>query len=120
VSSPTQLARESFFSPALIENPYAVYKRFRDKGDIHHIKREAGPPLWVVFSHAECCQLFRDPRLTAKRSGSMLAALPQDRQAEFAPLAHMLGLWMLFLDAPEHSRLRKLMDKCFSTDVIDG
>jgi cytochrome P450 len=74
----------------------------------------------VVFSHAECCQLFRDPRLTAKRSGSMLAALPQDRQAEFAPLAHMLGLWMLFLDAPEHSRLRKLMDKCFSTDVIDG
>jgi hypothetical protein len=30
---------------------------------------------------------------------------PRIGQAEFAELARMLGLWLLFLDAPEHSRL---------------
>jgi len=32
----------------------------------------------------------------------------------------MLGLWMLFIDAPEHSRLRKLMNKGFSPAVAES
>jgi len=32
----------------------------------------------------------------------------------------MLSLWLLFIDAPEHSRLRKLMNKGFSRLVVDG
>ena len=32
----------------------------------------------------------------------------------------MLSLWLLFIDAPEHSRLRKLMNKGFSRIVVDG
>jgi len=31
----------------------------------------------------------------------------------------MLSLWLLFIDAPEHSRLRKLMNKGFSRVVVD-
>jgi len=49
-----------------------------------------------------------------------LQALPPERQAEFAELARMLGLGLLFLDAPEHSRLRKLMNKGFSPAVAEG
>jgi cytochrome P450 len=32
----------------------------------------------------------------------------------------MLDLWMLFMDAPEHSRLRKLMNKGFSPAVAES
>jgi cytochrome P450 len=32
----------------------------------------------------------------------------------------MLSLWLLFIDAPEHSRLRKLMNKGFSPAVAEG
>jgi cytochrome P450 len=32
----------------------------------------------------------------------------------------MLTLWLLFIDAPEHSRLRKLMNKGFSPAVAEG
>jgi cytochrome P450 len=32
----------------------------------------------------------------------------------------VLSLWLLFIEAPEHSRLRKLMNKGFSRVVVDG
>ena len=31
------------------------------------------------------------------------------RQAEFSELARMLGLWMIFMDPPEHTRLRRIV-----------
>jgi hypothetical protein len=42
-----------------------------------------------------------------------LLTLPPEQRAEFSELARLLGLWMLFIDAPEHSRLRKPMNKGF-------
>jgi len=54
-----------------------------------------------------------DPRLTAKRTGTLIDEFPADKQKEFADLARMLSLWMLFFDAPEHTRLGKLMNKGF-------
>jgi hypothetical protein len=50
----------------------------------------------------------------------MLLLLPVDRQAEFSELARMLGLWMIFMDPPEHTRLRKLLNKGFAPAAIEG
>jgi cytochrome P450 len=105
--------KKTLFSEALIQDPYRIYQQFLEEGPIHYIERGAAPGLWAVFSYAHCAALLKDSRVTAKRSGATLLAFPPERRAEFAPLAHQLGLWMLFLDAPEHSRLRKLMNKGF-------
>jgi cytochrome P450 len=32
----------------------------------------------------------------------------------------MVGMWMIFMDAPEHTRLRKLMNKGFSPAVVES
>jgi cytochrome P450 len=32
----------------------------------------------------------------------------------------MQGLWLMFMDAPEHKRLRKLLNKGFSSAAIEG
>jgi cytochrome P450 len=37
----------------------------------------------------------------------------------FTELSRMLGLWMLFIDPPEHPRLRKLVNKGFSPAVME-
>jgi cytochrome P450 len=50
----------------------------------------------------------------------MLLSLPLSRQAEFAELARMLGLWLIFMDPPEHTRLRKLLNKGFSASAVEG
>src|SRR5215469_12758109 len=45
---------------------------------------------------------------------------PAEKQKEFAELARTFSLWMLFFDAPEHTRLRKLMNKGFSPAAIES
>jgi cytochrome P450 len=76
--------------------------------------------VWAVFNHADCSAATRDPRLSAKRTGRLLFTLPEEQQAEFKELARMMGQWMIFMDAPEHTRLRKLMNKGFSPAVAEG
>jgi len=49
----------------------------------------------------------------------MLLPLPLSRQSEFSELARMLSLWLIFMDPPEHTRLRKLLNKGFSPSVVD-
>ncbi len=112
--------KKTLFTEALLQNPYPIYQRFLEEGPIHYIDRGPGPGLWAVFNYANCVSLLKDQRLSAKRSGALLLVLPPEKRSEFARLAHMLGLWMLFLDAPEHSRLRKLMNKGFAPAVAES
>jgi hypothetical protein len=76
--------------------------------------------VWSIFSHADCSSIAKDPRLSAKRAQQMLLPLPISRQAEFSELARMLGLWLIFMDAPQHTRLRKLLNKGFAAAAIEG
>jgi cytochrome P450 len=46
--------------------------------------------------------------------------LPPERQAEFSELARLFSLWLIFMDAPEHTRLRKLLNKGLSPAVVEG
>lgn len=106
------------FTDEILRDPYPTYRRFLEDGQIHRITYGGG--RWAVFRHAICSSIIRDPRLSARRIGAVLLAFPPEKQAEFAELARMLELWLLFLDPPEHSRLRKLMNKGFSPGVAEA
>ena len=111
-------AKKTLFTEGFLQDPYPIYQRFLEEGPIHYV--DWGPGMWAVFRYADCSSILKDSRLSAKRSAALLLALPAEKRAEFAELARMLGLWMLFIDAPEHSRLRKLMNKGFSPAVAES
>jgi cytochrome P450 len=110
--------KKTLFAEGFLQDPYPIYQRFLEEGPIHYV--DWGPGIWAMLSYADCSSILKDSRLSAKRAGALLLALPAERRAEFAELAHMLGLWMLFIDAPEHSRMRKLMNKGFSPAVAES
>jgi len=119
VSDPQAAPATRFlFTDELAQDPYPTYRRFLEAGQIHPAGYGAGG--WALFRHADCSSLIRDNRLSARRSGAMLRVLPSERQAEFAELARLLGMGLLFLDEPEHGRLRKLMNKGFSPAVVEA
>jgi len=118
--TPVQAAKKTFFTPELIENPYPIYQRFLEEGPAHYLDRGPGPGIWGIFSYADCASLLKDQRVSAKRSDALLAGFTPEQRAGFAPLAEMLRYWMLFLDPPQHSRLRKLMTKGFSPAVMEA
>ncbi len=90
------------------------------EGPLHFLDVAGKWAVWSIFSHAECSSIAKDPRLSAKRAQQQILLLPIDRQAEFSELARMLGLWLIFMDPPEHTRLRKLLNKGFSAVALEG
>ncbi len=108
------------FSDEVLQNPYPTYARLLEEGPIHYVDVGSKWAVWSVFSHAECSALAKDARCSAKRAQQMLLPLPFSRQSEFSELARMMGLWLIFMDPPEHSRLRKLLNKGFSAAAIEA
>ena len=111
--------KKAVFSDEILQDPYPTYARLHEEGPLHYI--EVGKwAVWSIVSHAECASIAKDPRLSAKRAKQMLLPLPISRQSEFSELARMLGLWLIFMDPPEHTRLRKLLNKGFSAAAVEG
>jgi len=115
---PPPLSAKEFFTPEFLRDPYPSYRRYLDGRGLQFVTFHGG--VWAVFKHADCSTFLRDPRLSAKRTGTLLDEFPAEQQKDFAELARTLSLWMLFFDAPEHTRLRKLMNKGFSPVAIES
>ncbi|HEX8836815.1 MAG TPA: cytochrome P450 [Candidatus Acidoferrum sp.] len=115
---PPPLSANEFFTPEMLKDPYPIYRRYLDGPGLQFLTIHGG--VWAAFKHADCSTFLRDPRLSAKRTGILIDEFPAEKQKEFAELARTLSLWMLFFDAPEHTRLRKLMNKGFSPVGIES
>ena len=115
---PAPLSAKEFFTPEFLRDPYCTYRRYLDGPGVQYLDIHGG--VWAVFKHADCSSFLRDPRLSAKRTGILIDEFPAEKQKEFAELARTFSLWMLFFDAPEHTRLRKLMNKGFSPAAIES
>lgn len=105
--------KKAIFSQEILQDPYPTYARLHAEGPLHFLDVGGKWAVWSIFSHSECSSIAKDPRLSAKRAQQMILPLPFSRQAEFAELTRMLGLWLIFMDPPEHTRLRKLLNKGF-------
>ncbi|MGA9304393.1 MAG: cytochrome P450 [Candidatus Sulfotelmatobacter sp.] len=112
--------KKVLFTDEILQDPYPAYARLHEEGPLHYLDVDGKWALWSIVSHAECSSAAKDPRLSAKRSRQMIVSLPLSRQSEFSELARMLGLWLIFMDPPEHTRLRKLLNKGFSPAAIEG
>ncbi|MGA8269848.1 MAG: cytochrome P450 [Candidatus Acidiferrales bacterium] len=119
--APINPVRKVLFTDEFVQDPYPTYRRLLAEGPLHFVDVSGGLwGIWAVFSHAECSAIAKDPRLSAKRIDRMLVTLPMARQDEFKELVRMIGMWMIFIDAPEHTRMRKLMNKGFSPSSAEA
>src|SRR5271168_2536201 len=106
--------RKVLFTDEIVQDPYPTYRQLLEEGPLHFVDVSGGMwGVWAVFHHAECSAVAKDPRLSVRRTEGMLFTLPPERQNDFKELVHMLGLWMIFIDPPEHTRMRKLMNQGF-------
>jgi len=114
-------APKNLFTPEFVQDPYPTYRKLLDQGPLHYVEVSGGSwPVWAVFGYADCSAATRDQKLSVKRTGRLLLTMPEAQQSEFRELTRMMGMWMIFMDAPEHTRLRKLMNQGFSPAVTEG
>jgi cytochrome P450 len=97
--------------PAHRADPYPIYRQIREGGPL--VLPESN--LVVFSSFAECDEVLRHPSSCSDR---MKSTITQRAIADGAPV-HPFGTpSFLFLDPPDHTRLRKLVSKAFSPKVV--
>ena len=105
------------FDSDFIANPYKTYQHLRTTAPLLWTdKFRSG--AWLVTRYADVLAGLHDPRLSSQRSHTLTAALPGKVQSEFSKFNEIFSKWMLFLDPPHHSRLRKLLNKEFTPNMI--
>jgi len=92
---PAPLSAKEFFTSEFLKDPYPTYRRYLDGSGLQHIDIHGG--VWAVFKHADCSTFLRDPRLSAKRTSTLIDEFPAEKQKEFAELARTLSLLDAFL-----------------------
>ncbi|MFM9367330.1 cytochrome P450 family protein [Streptomyces sp. Da 82-17] len=97
--------------PDFVRDPYPVYAALRAQGPVHHVRPPEGEELWLVVGHEACRAALVDPRLTRDVRKVDLALHPygEGGGADNPALSHML-----LRDAPDHTRLRRLVAREFS------
>ena len=109
---------ESFlFRPERLADPYPAYRRVRARDPIHW---DEVVRVWVLTRYTDVAALLGDPRLSADRVSVMREWLPDSRRDELTALYDALGLQLLFLDGPEHRRLRSLVNRAFTPRVVEA
>ncbi|MFE2555841.1 cytochrome P450 [Streptomyces sp. NBC_00090] len=91
-------------------NPYPYYARLRDSGPVHEVRTPDGFQFWLVVGHDEGRAALADPRLA--KSPSVIGVRP--------PEEDIIGVHLLGADAPDHTRLRRLVTGEFTGRRVES
>ena len=97
------------FAPEHRADPHPVWRRLRSEDPVH-----ASPRGWLVTRYRDATAVLRDHRFSAspthRRGGDLVPTGPRQ------PGTRLL----VFLDPPDHTRLRGLVNKAFTPQVVRG
>lgn len=103
------------FDADFVRDPYPHYAALREAGPIHWTDALFNG-AWVVTRHADVDAVLRDPGLSAQRTAGWVKRVDGgDRrsQAELRAFQHLFSRAMIFLDAPDHTRVRTVLGAGF-------
>jgi cytochrome P450 len=111
VAGPQELLLQ-LLDPANRANPYAVYEQFRAGGPMHMPDSN----LTIFSSFRDCDEALRHPASSVDRQKS---AMVQRLAADGVNTRPQGPPMFLFLDPPDHTRLRRLVSKAFVPKVVN-
>jgi cytochrome P450 len=101
--------------PAFVANPYPRYAELREADQLHQ-SREG---MWVLTRHADVLASLRDTRLSSDPR-HVDSTEGRRRPSQVLPFGGDTPPIMLFLDPPDHTRLRKLANKAFTPRAVEA
>jgi cytochrome P450 len=111
VAAPQELLAQ-LLDPANRADPYPLYQQFHARGPM--LMPDVN--LMVFSRFRDCDEVLRDPSSSVDRFKSTAA---QRMFADGMPTRPLGAQGFLFLDPPDHTRLRKLVSKAFVPKVVN-
>jgi hypothetical protein len=102
--------------PAVLADPFPLYRRMQDEDPVHWSPRLKG---WVLTRYDDVKRVCLDTdSWSSDRLRPFFASLPGAEAGRMSELIRILTLWMVFRDPPEHTRLRRLAGRVFNVRSI--
>lgn len=100
---------EKLFTEAFTQNPFPTYEQMREKEPIMRMLFPDGRPGWIIAKYSDAVEVLKDPRFVKDMRN---AGIEEDMI--------FMNNNMLFSDPPDHKRLRGLVQKAFTPQLITG
>lgn len=123
LDSPTELEPEPEFdlllplrSAGSLENPYPIYSLLRSVHPVLPVPAPGfdGPGVWLLTRYRDVHRVLRDPRFSVDRMKAPLIRENLDRLPPFIRQSAQGLRSLLVMDPPDHTRVRKLVNKAFT------
>ena len=121
-----ELDAEEFYSLILdnIEDPYPVYRRFREADGLHQVLRPGTgrEPEWLVMRYVDAATVLtgrgfgRSAAIAGVTSASVSAALAPGKPV----LTTLIDNWLVFMDPPRHTTVRAVVADCLAKRIRAG
>ncbi|WP_447002670.1 cytochrome P450 family protein [Saccharothrix isguenensis] len=104
-------------TPEFFQDPYPIYARLRETEPVREIRQPDGLKVWLVTRYEDVRTAFASPALSNDHAS---AAHLYERHTEgtAADFRADLNSHMLNSDPPDHTRLRKLVNRAFAGRAV--
>ncbi|WP_236788810.1 cytochrome P450 [Amycolatopsis sp. GM8] len=99
-------------------NPHAFYERLRAESPVRQAVMPRGLKVWLVTGYADAKALLADPRLSKDNNRARELFQANSNNTNGPVFASSLASHMLNMDPPDHTRLRKLVNKAFTARTV--
>ncbi|MFH8568376.1 cytochrome P450 [Streptomyces sp. NPDC017993] len=98
----------------LLDDPHTAYAALREAGAVHRITGPDGQPAWLVTRYDDVRSALADPRLSLDKRHAT-----QGSYRGFS-LPPALEANLLNMDPPDHTRVRRLVARAFTTRRVEA
>ena len=113
-SADPTLSLAQLYDPEILADPYPLYRRIRETDPVH----------WDMFLHSWVITRYEDVTKVLHECSSACMPTPDKLEemglGDVSPIARILVKQMLFMDPPDHTRLRTLAAVAFTPMRVEA
>ncbi len=95
-----------------LQNPYPLFARLREQDPVHWCEPMK---MWLVTRYDDVLDGIKNTsRLSSSRQGMYTDPLRSENREAARPMIEHLNRWLLNIDPPDHTRMRRLVNLAFT------
>lgn len=104
---------EDLLCPEAVDDPYTYFGRLRETDPIHWNPLWRG---WIITRHKDVTDVLLDAdRFSSNRMAYLEAHASDEKRQSLKAYFELLSRWLVFIDPPDHTRLRLLLQRASFT-----
>lgn len=97
------------------QDPLEYFNQLREAEPVHWNSRHRS---WIVTSYDAVTEGLRSSKLLSNRIRMLRQRIPQDKQETVGKTLELLEKWMVFQDNPDHKRIKGVVHKAFTPQMV--